>query len=126
MKIFLILALAVSFSIGLYAADQNSAAGSGIKNEAKATEFKKAAENDNTDAKKEETKGNKELADAYKKSAAAKTKMSEAYSSGDSDALKKANIENVNAENEVDRIQKGIKKDKPPKAQPASKKKLVK
>jgi len=125
MKIFLILALAASFAVGLYAADQNEA-GSGIKNDAKSTEFKKAAENDIADAKKEETKGNKELAEAYKKSAAAKTKMSEAYASGNSDALKKANIENINAENEVDRIQKGIKKDKPPKVQPASKKKLAK
>lgn len=120
MKKYLLFVFAASLSVGLFAAEV-----SGVKDEAKATEFKKLADSDDSKSKEADTKGDKALAAAYKKCADAKRKMADAYLSGNSDALKKANIDSINAQTELDKTQKGIK-DKPAAPPKTDKKKLTK
>ncbi len=99
-----VLIISISMASCLFAENEAE----NCKNPAKSSECKKTSENYEARAKEAEKDGNKPLAEAYKKCAEAKQKMSEAYSSGNQEALKNATAEFV----KKDKILKSLKKSK--------------
>jgi hypothetical protein len=122
MKKTLMLLAVFALSLGLYAGGKSCGSKS-CKNEAKAKKYIEYAESYDKQAANAEEKGNTALADALKKCAAAKRKISQGYSSGDKSVLNEGFKEYKEARAERDKLQ-GKKKscDKKKKSSSCSKK----
>lgn len=121
MKKALIFLVAVGLSMGLYAGGK--CCNKSCKNEDMAKKYIQYAENYEKQAAKAEEKGNKALADAYRKCAAAKRKISQGYSTGDKSVLSEGCSDYKTACAERDKLLGKKKCDKKKKSSSCSKKK---